>query len=105
MNKDDIEEDSLFVKLMINDDGSMRVASGFNLTDKFPEEDRGRYIAIIYGILAMLEVEPDAFIRAAAYANHGIEMAELEREQDLQEALSDRDLSNISVIDFKGKIN
>lgn len=105
MNKDDIEPDTMFIKFRINEDGDMRVATGFNITENVPEEERGRLVALIYGIMAMLEVEPERFIVAAAYANHGAEMADLEREQDLQEALRDTDLSNISVLDFKGKIN
>ena len=101
MNKKDIEPDTMFIRFTIKDEG-MSVASGYNITENVPEEDRGRYAAIVHGIVAMLEVEPDRFIRAAAYAQHGVEMAEAEAEQDLKELFEKSDLTNI--LDFKGKM-
>lgn len=105
MTKDDIEPDTMFVRFKLTPGGDMKVATGFNISENIPADEQGQYLAIIYGIMAMLEVEPERFIKAAAYANHGAEMADLEREQDLQEAIKDADISNLSILNFKGKMN
>jgi hypothetical protein len=101
MKLDDVEQDTIQLRIKCSEDGDMRVSLGYDLSDGMDPEIMAKYLAIAHGIMAMLEVEPEVFIKASMYLSVGMDLANREA---MEADLSGKDLTNISVVDFKGKM-
>ena len=102
MKKEDIDLDTMFIKFKLSPEGgAMKVATGYNISENIIDKEREQYMALLFGMLAVLEVEPHKFITAAAYAQHGVEISDIERQNSVEEAFELSDLTNI--LKFKGK--
>lgn len=104
MTEDDLEDDTMFLKFYCREDGHLSVAMGYNLTDELDDKSKYYYMTLIHGIMAVLNVEPELFVNASAYAAFGAEMERQDLEQELEDSLKNKDLTNVSVLNFKGKL-
>ena len=98
MKQDDIEEDTMILKFTCGPDGDMTVGAGFHFSEDMPEDVQGGYSLLLKGIMAMMEVDPEALLKAALYADFG---ADLER---TEKSTSETSKPNLSVVDFKGRV-
>lgn len=82
-----------------DDEGSLTLSSGYHFADDMPDNIRHGYMTLLHGIMAMLEVEPEAFLTASMYASFGADIERKVRDQD--EGASSKDKN---IVSFKGRM-
>ena len=102
MNREDIEENTMVLSFKCEEDGELMLSAGYHFSEDMPDDIRGGYMTLMHGIMAMLDVEPEAFLKASLYAEFGAEVERQVTETEQEERRSSR--PNLAVVDFKGKM-
>lgn len=99
-----IPENSL--QITVSTEGDLtHVSSGYHFTDDFDKEKAAYFLALMDGILLLLEADPDQFLKAAeigyAYENMR-EAMRVSQEQEKLDALPDAE--NLIKMKIKGGV-
>ena len=65
MKIDDVEQDTIQLRIKCSDEGDMRVSLGYDLDEDMDPAIMAKYLAIAHGIMAMLEVSRRLLSRQA----------------------------------------
>ena len=98
MKEDELDEDTMILKFLCDTDGGLTVQAGYHFSDDMPDDVRGGFSVLLRGIMAIMEVEPEALLKAAQYAEYGAQLDRSEREQE------EATWPKLSVVDFKGRV-
>jgi hypothetical protein len=98
MKENELDENTMILKFICDADGSLAVQAGYHFSDEMPDDVRGGFSVLLRGIMAIMEVEPEALLKAAQYAEYGADLDRQEREQE------EATWPKLSVVDFKGRV-
>ena len=102
MNKDDIEENTMVLSFKCEEDGELMLSAGYHFSEDMSDDTRVGYLTLMHGIMAMLDVEPEAFLKASMYTEFGAEVERQVTETEQEERRSSKPY--LSLVDFKGKM-
>jgi len=97
---ENIPENTMFIHIVVDPEGGMRIAKGHNFGDDIPEDIGGGYLAILNGFLLILDLEPELLLRAWAYAAAGHFFISKEKEADRRMAAKLDDAPGQNVVKF-----
>lgn len=98
MKENELDENTMMLRFICDPDGAMSVQAGYHFSDDMPDDVRGGFSVLLRGIMAIMEVDPEALLKASQYADYG---ADLDRHERAQEEAT---WPKLSVVDFKGRV-